>query len=309
MLRKNRPEFAIGEEPLGKIRGNDIELYLDVEIPYPPILRRPPSPESLETRKKIEKHVNELLDMDVRRKIGHNEIVEITTPVLINWHDGKSRLCGGLRALNNYTKADRYTISRIPHTLEKLAKDKYIPKMDSTKGLHQNGVKTNSIKLLIIICHMSIYDYTRIPFGIKNAPAHIQRMINTIFQEEILDCWIVVYIDEIIIYSETWEDHVQYIERDLKNFTTINLKILLNNCNFCKQEFFALGHKVSGHSLAINQKIVAAVLLKPVPKKIKEMQYFIGFDSYHRNHIRNVSHITKSLYNLCAKYVVFAITE
>ncbi|MBW0584177.1 hypothetical protein O181_123892, partial [Austropuccinia psidii MF-1] len=133
MLRKNRPAFAIGEEPLGKIKGHDIELYLDVERPYPPMLRRPPYPASLETRKEIEKHINELLDMDVIRKIGHNEIVEITTPVLITWHDGKSRLCGDFRALNNYTKADRYPIPRIPHALDKLAKAKYITKMDCMK--------------------------------------------------------------------------------------------------------------------------------------------------------------------------------
>ncbi|MBW0470298.1 hypothetical protein O181_010013 [Austropuccinia psidii MF-1] len=87
MLRKNRPVFAIGEEPLGKIRGHDIELYLDVERPYPPMLSRPPYPESLEPKKEIEKHINELLDMDVISKIGHNEIVEITTPVLITWHE------------------------------------------------------------------------------------------------------------------------------------------------------------------------------------------------------------------------------
>ncbi|MBW0505783.1 hypothetical protein O181_045498 [Austropuccinia psidii MF-1] len=107
VLRKNRPAFSIGEEPLGKIRGDDIELYLDVERPYPPMLRRPPYQASLETRKGIEKHINELLDMDVIRKIGHNEIVEIATPVLITWHDGKSRLCGDFRALNNYTKSAR----------------------------------------------------------------------------------------------------------------------------------------------------------------------------------------------------------
>ncbi|MBW0530232.1 hypothetical protein O181_069947 [Austropuccinia psidii MF-1] len=88
------------------------------------MLRRPPYPAILETRKKIEKHVNELLDMDVIRKIGHNEIVEVNTPVLITWHDGKSRLCGGFRALNNYTKADRYPVPRIPHGLDKLEKSK-----------------------------------------------------------------------------------------------------------------------------------------------------------------------------------------
>ncbi|MBW0498622.1 hypothetical protein O181_038337 [Austropuccinia psidii MF-1] len=98
------------------------------------MLRRPPYPESLETRKEIEKHINELLEMDLIINIGRNELVEITTPVLITWHDGKSRLCGDFRALNNYTKADRYPIPRIPHFLKKLAKEKYITKMDCTKG-------------------------------------------------------------------------------------------------------------------------------------------------------------------------------
>ncbi|MBW0505087.1 hypothetical protein O181_044802 [Austropuccinia psidii MF-1] len=94
------------------------------------MLRRPPYPESMETRKEIQKHINKLLDMDVMRKIGHNEIVEITTPVLITWNDGKYRLCGDSRALNNYTKSDRYPIPRIPHSLGKLAKSKYITKID-----------------------------------------------------------------------------------------------------------------------------------------------------------------------------------
>ncbi|MBW0496548.1 hypothetical protein O181_036263 [Austropuccinia psidii MF-1] len=209
ILRKNRPSFSIGEEPLGKIRGHDIELYLDVETPYPPMLRGPSYPASLETRKEIEKYINELLDMDVIRKIGHNEIVEITTPVMITWNDGKSRVCGDCRALNNYTKADRYPIPMMPHALDKLAKARYITKMDCMKGFLQNGVKPNSMKLIRIICHMGIYEYTRMPFGIENAPAHFQWMMATIFQEAILEVWMVVYIDDIIIYSGTWEDHVK----------------------------------------------------------------------------------------------------
>ncbi|MBW0472063.1 hypothetical protein O181_011778, partial [Austropuccinia psidii MF-1] len=241
MLRKNRAEFAIGEEPLGKIRGHDIDLYMDVQRPYPPLLRRPPYPTSLETRKEMKKHINELLDMDVIRKIGQNEIVEITTPVLITWHDGKSRLCGNIRAVNDYIKADRYPIPRIYHSLDKLAKAKYITKIDCMKGFHQNGVKLNSKKLLRII-----YEYTRTPFGIKTAPAHFQSMMDTIFQEEILEVWMLVYIDDIIIYSETWEDHVQYIDRVLSKCTPINLKISLKKCNFGQQQQLALGHKVSG---------------------------------------------------------------
>ncbi|MBW0503648.1 hypothetical protein O181_043363 [Austropuccinia psidii MF-1] len=123
--------------------------------------------------------------MGVIRKIGHKEIVEITTPVLITWHDGKYRLCGDFRALNNYKNAARYTIPRIPHALEKLAKAKYITKMDCMKGFHQNGVKPNSMKLLRILCHLGMYEYTRMPFGIKNESSHFQRMMDTTFQEEI----------------------------------------------------------------------------------------------------------------------------
>ncbi|MBW0569060.1 hypothetical protein O181_108775 [Austropuccinia psidii MF-1] len=119
----------------------------------------------------------------------------------------------------------------------------------------------------------------------------------------------VVYIDNIIIYSETWEDHVQYIGRVISKCTPINLKISLKKCNFGQQELLDLGHKVSGLSLAIDQNKVAAVLQKPVPNIIKEMKSFLGFASYYRNHIKSFAHITSSLYKLCSKDVVFKITK
>ncbi|MBW0468312.1 hypothetical protein O181_008027 [Austropuccinia psidii MF-1] len=252
MLRKNGPAFSIGEKPLAKIRGYDIKLYLDPERPYPSMLRRPPYPESLETRKEIEKHIKELPEMDVIRKIGHNEIVEISPAFLITWNDGKSRLCGDFRALNNYTKAGRYPIPRIHHALDKLEKARYITKMYLMKGFRHNGVKPNSMKLLRIICHMGIYEYTRIPFFILNALAHFQRIMDTIFQEEILEGWMLVHIYDFIIYSETWEDHVQYIDRVLSKCTPINLKISIEKCNFGQQELLAQGHKVSCLRLAID---------------------------------------------------------
>ncbi|MBW0522283.1 hypothetical protein O181_061998 [Austropuccinia psidii MF-1] len=119
----------------------------------------------------------------------------------------------------------------------------------------------------------------------------------------------VVYIDDIIIYSETWEDHVQYIDVVLSKCTPINLKISLKKCNFGQQELLALGHKVSGLRLSIDQNKVASVLLKPVQKNIKEMQSFLGFSGYYRNHIRNFAHIPSSLYKVCSKDVVFEITK
>ncbi|MBW0571366.1 hypothetical protein O181_111081 [Austropuccinia psidii MF-1] len=133
--------------------------------------------------------------------------------------------------------------------------------------------------------------------------------MDTIFQEEILEGWIVAYIDEIIIYSETWEDHMQYIDRVLSKFTPIKLKKSFKKCNSGQQELLALGHKVPGLSLAIDQNKVAAVLLKQVPKSTKEIKSFVVFASYYRNYIRNFSHITSSLQRLCSKDVVFEITK
>ncbi|MBW0532040.1 hypothetical protein O181_071755 [Austropuccinia psidii MF-1] len=119
----------------------------------------------------------------------------------------------------------------------------------------------------------------------------------------------VVCIDDIIIYSETWEYHVKYIDRVLSKCTPVNLKISLKKCDFGQQELLVIGHKVSGLSLEIDRNKVAAVLQKPVPKSIKEMQSFLGFASYYRNHIKNFAHITSSLYKLCSKDVVFEITK
>ncbi|MBW0566178.1 hypothetical protein O181_105893 [Austropuccinia psidii MF-1] len=119
----------------------------------------------------------------------------------------------------------------------------------------------------------------------------------------------VVYIDDIIIYSETWEDHMQYIDRVLSKCIPINLKISHKKCHCGQQELLTLGEKLSGLSLAIDQNKVTAVLQKPVRRNIKEMQYFLGFASYYRSHIKKVSHMTSSLYKLCSKDVVFEITK
>ncbi|MBW0486415.1 hypothetical protein O181_026130 [Austropuccinia psidii MF-1] len=199
ILRKQRPVFAIGEEPSQKMRVNDKELYLDVERPYTPILRRNTNPKSLETSKEIEEHVNELLDPDFIQKIGNTEILEVTTPIKITWHDGRYKLCVDFRGLNKYTKADRYPIPRIPHSVYKLENTKYMTEMDFMRVFHQMGVKTSSMKLLEIISHMGLSEYTRMLFGLTNVLPYLQRIMEIIFEEKILEGCLMVYNDDIII--------------------------------------------------------------------------------------------------------------
>ncbi|MBW0532740.1 hypothetical protein O181_072455 [Austropuccinia psidii MF-1] len=185
LLYFHKGAFASDKEPLGAIMGHEVYLILNIERPYPPLLRRPAYPESPKSREALETHIKELLDLGVIRKVGHNEKVEITTLVILAWHNGKFRMVGDFRALNTYTVADRYPIMKIQIALTQISQAVYITTMDALKGLHQNVVTPRERKYLRIIVHCGVYEYLRIPFGIKNAPSHFQRMMNEIFPDEL----------------------------------------------------------------------------------------------------------------------------
>ncbi|MBW0571843.1 hypothetical protein O181_111558 [Austropuccinia psidii MF-1] len=123
------------------------------------------------------------MDLRVLRRVGHNEQVEVTTPVIITWLNEKSRIVGDFRALNTYTIPDRYPIPRIHETLTQLSQAKFITAMNALKCFDQKVLTYNAKKLLRIIVHCGICEYLRMPFGIKHAPSHYQRMMNTIFPE------------------------------------------------------------------------------------------------------------------------------
>ncbi|MBW0519365.1 hypothetical protein O181_059080 [Austropuccinia psidii MF-1] len=125
-------------------------------------------------------------------------------------------MVGDFRALNTYTIPDRYPIPRIHETLTQLSKARFITSMDALKGFHQNVLTPHARKLLRIIAPCGIYEYLRMPFGIKNAPSHHRRMMNTIFPQELSEGWLIIYIDEIIICSETWKLHLERISLVLK---------------------------------------------------------------------------------------------
>ncbi|MBW0588584.1 hypothetical protein O181_128299 [Austropuccinia psidii MF-1] len=146
------------------------------------------------------------------------------------------------------------------------------------------------------------------PFGIKNAPSHFQRMMNEIFPEEISEGWLIIYIDEIIVCSKTWEEHMYRLSRGLTKIQSVNMKISLKKCHFGFKELKALQNVVSGLSLGIDKNKVAAVLLKPMPQNRKVIQSFLGFKGYYRKHIKDFASIARPLYKLCDKDTVFEMT-
>ncbi|MBW0584583.1 hypothetical protein O181_124298 [Austropuccinia psidii MF-1] len=309
ILFQYREAFASDNEPLGAIKGHEVDIMLNVERPYPPLLRRPAYPASPRAREALESHINELMKLGVLRKVGHNEEVEVTTPVIIPWNNDKSRMVGDFRALNTYTIPDRCPIPTMHETLTQLSKARFTTSMDALKGFHQNVLTPYARKLLRIICHFGIYEDLRMPFGIKNAPSHYQSMMNTILPHESSDGWLIIYIDDIIICSETWQLHLERLSLVLRKILQVNMKIPLKKCIFGFHELNTLGHVVSGLSLGVDKNKVAAVLLKQIPQKKKEMMYFLGFANYYRKHLKDFAIHARSLYRIFDQQTVFEMTQ
>ncbi|MBW0558614.1 hypothetical protein O181_098329 [Austropuccinia psidii MF-1] len=146
------------------------------------------------------------------------------------------------------------------------------------------------------------------PFSIKNPPSHFQKMINEIFTEELSYGWLIIYIDDIIVCSKTWEENIYRLCRVLNKVQSVSMKGSLNKCYFGFKELKALGHLVSGLSLRIDKSKISEVLLKPMPQNKKEIQLFLGFVVYYRKNIKDFAFIATPLYKLCDKDTVFEMT-
>ncbi|MBW0545085.1 hypothetical protein O181_084800 [Austropuccinia psidii MF-1] len=225
LLYDHREAFASDKEPLGAIIGDEVDIILIIEIPYPPLLRRPAYQSSPKSREALEIHIKELLELGVMRRVVHHEEVEITTPVIVEWINGKSKMVGDFRALKTYTVPDRYPIPKIQIAPTQISQAVYIRKMDGLTGFHQEVVTPRARKYLRISVHCGVYEYLRIPFGINNAPSHFQRMMNEIFPEELPEGWLIIYIDDIIVYSKTWEEHIYRLSRVFNKIKSVNMKI------------------------------------------------------------------------------------
>ncbi|MBW0491645.1 hypothetical protein O181_031360 [Austropuccinia psidii MF-1] len=217
-------------------------------------------------------------------------------------------MVGDFRALNTYTVPERYPIPKTQIALPQISQAVYINTMDILKRFHKNVVTPRARKYLRIIVHCGVYEYLRMPFGIKNAPSNFKRILNEMFLEEPSEGWLIINIDEIIVCSKTWEEHMYRLSRVLTKIQSVNIKNSLKKFHFKFKELKAPGHAVSGLSLGLNKNKVAAVFMKPIPQNKKEIHSFLGFSGYYRQNIGDFASKAKPLYKLCDKDTVFEMT-
>ncbi|MBW0531564.1 hypothetical protein O181_071279 [Austropuccinia psidii MF-1] len=156
LLYDHKEALESDKEPLEEMFGHKIDIILNIERPYPTPLRRPAYPGSPKSREAPEIQIKEALDLGVIRKVGHNEEVEITTPVIVACHYGKSRMAGDFGALNTYTVTDRYPIPKIQIAFTQISQAVYISTVDALKGFNQNVATPRERKYLSIIVNCGV---------------------------------------------------------------------------------------------------------------------------------------------------------
>lgn len=211
--------------------------------------------------------------------------------------DGTLRLCVDYRSLNRLTKKNCYPLPRIDDIFDQLSDAKYFSKIDLRSGYHQIQINEESIPVTAFRTRYGHFEYVVVPFGLTNAPAVFMALMHDVFKRE-LDSFIIVYLDDILIYSKTKEEHVEHLKFALTRLREHKLYAKMSKCCFSATQVEYLGHVLSHKGVSVEAQKVEAIKNWPRPSSKKSVQSFLGLVNYYRRFIQNCSHIAKPLTEL-----------
>ncbi|KRH91740.1 LTR retrotransposon, partial [Pseudoloma neurophilia] len=172
-----------------------------------------------------------------------------------NKPDGSVRMCLDYRPLNSVCQKDNYQMQNIDDILDKLPRATFFTVLDATSGYYQIALDEESQKKTAFTWKRKRYEFTRMPFGLINAPASFQRIMDQIFSDEVNE-YVIPYLDDIIIFSETESDHLNHLEFVFNKLRNHNIYLNKKKCNFMKREIKILGHIIKKSERGIDpQKI------------------------------------------------------
>ena len=216
--------------------------------------------------------------------------------VVVRKKDQSIRLCVDYRRLNAVTTKSSFPLPRIDESLQALGQARYFSVLDLTSGYHQVAMDKDDMEKTAFVTPFGLWEFTRMPFGLCNAPATFQRLMQRCLGDQALSS-LLIYLDDIIVFSGTFEEHLKRLELVFSRLRSHGLKAKPRKCSFFKTEVKYLGHLVrAGEGVRPDPDKVAVVKDWPLPTTTSELRSFLGFTGFFRKFIRQYSSIASPLF-------------
>jgi hypothetical protein len=222
-------------------------------------------------------------------------------PVLfVKKKDGSMRMCVDYRALNKITIKNKYPLPRVDELFDRLRGAQYFSKIDLRSGYHQVKIADEDVHKTAFRTRYGHYEFLVLPFGLTNAPATFMHMMQLLFKDQ-LDDFVIVFLDDILIFSKNYADHVKHVEKVLSILKENKLYAKESKCEFFKERVSFLGHVISADGVSMDESKVSAIKDWPVPASVHDVRSFLGLAGYYRKFVKDFSKIASPLSELMKK--------
>jgi hypothetical protein len=281
----------------------EIEFVIELVPDTAPIFKRPyrMAPNQLV---ELKEQLQELLDKGYIRSSASPWGAPV---IVVPKKDGTQRMCVDYCSLNEVTIKNMYPLPRIDDLFDQQKGACVFSKIDLRSGYHQLKIRATGIPKTALITQYGIYEYTVMSFGLTNAPTYFMYLMNKVFMEY-LDKFMVVFIDDILIFSKNEEKHDEHLRLVLQKLRENQLYAKLNKCEFWLKEVSFLGQIISEGGISVDPSKVKDVLSWNTPQNVSDIRSFLGLAGYYRRFIEGFSKTSKPMTELLVKGYTFEWT-
>ena len=247
------------------------------------------------------KAISEAIDDMLAQGIIRPSCSPWASPVtLVPKPDGSIRFCVDYRKLNQVTRKDRYPLPQVADVVDGMQGTSIFSTIDLKSGFHQILVNPEDCQKTAFICHRGLFEFVRMPFGLANGPAHFQRVMDIVFRD-LLGVCVMVYIDDIVIYSKNMNEHLKHLELVFDRLAFFGLQIKAEKCHFALPEIKLLGFVLNRDGIKANPDKTSAIASMPPPRTVKQVRSFLGMTGYYRQCIPGYASLAEPLNELTKK--------